>query len=129
MQSIEFLGFMVSPAGIAMDIAKTEAISKWPTPSNVKQVQSFIGFANFYRRFIINFSETATPLTRLTQKDIKFLWGPDHQAAFEKLKVAVFPAPLLPHLDPANPIVVDTDASNYASDASISQTSPEDRDL
>ena len=64
--SIEFLGFMVSPKGIAMDPAKTEAISRWPAPSNVKQVQSFIGFSNFYRRFIVNFSETAIPLTRLT---------------------------------------------------------------
>src|SRR6266481_6686441 len=114
MQSIKFLGFMVSPAGVAIDIAKTEAISKWPMPSNVKQVQSFIGFTNFYRRFIINFSETATPLTRLTWKDIKFLWGPDHQAAFEKLKVAFTQAPVLTHFDPANPIVVETDASDYA---------------
>ena len=64
--SIEFLGFMVSPKGIAMDSAKTEAISRWLALSNVKQVQSFIGFANFYHRFIVNFSETATPLTRLT---------------------------------------------------------------
>ena len=99
MQSIEFLGFMVSPASVAMDIAKTEAISKWPTPSNVKQVQSFIGFANFYRCFIINFSETAMPLTWLTWKDVKFLWGPEHQAAFEKLKVAftrTSPRPLRP---------------------------------
>ena len=108
MQSIEFLGFMVSPASVAMDIAKTEAISKWLTPSNVKQVQSFIGFTNFYCRFIINFSETAMPLTRLTRKDIKFLWGPEHQAAFEKLKVAFTQAPVLTHFDPANPIVVET---------------------
>src|SRR6266481_7481585 len=105
MQSIEFLGFMVSPAGVAMDIAKTEAISKWPTSSNVKQVQSFIGFANFYHHFIINFLETTTPLTWLTWKDVKFLWGPDHQAAFEKkLKVAFTQAPVLAHFDPANPI-------------------------
>src|SRR6266481_6429315 len=129
MQSIEFLGFMVSPAGIAMDIAKTEAISKWPTPSNVKQVQSFIGFANFYCCFIINFLETATPLTWLTRKDVKFLWGPEHQAAFEKLKVAFTQAPDLAHFDPANPIVVETNASDYAIAAIISQISPKDGDL
>src|SRR6266481_6344187 len=128
-QSIKFLGFMVSPAGVAMDIAKTEAISKWLTPSNVKQVQSFIGFANFYRHFIINFLETATPPTRLTRKDIKFLWGPEHQAAFEKLKVAFTQALVLAHFDPANPIVVETDASDYAIAAIISQISPKDGDL
>ena len=79
---------MVSPKGIVMDSAKTEAISRWLTPSNVKQVQSFIGFANFYRHFIINFSETVTPLTCLTRKDTKFLWGPEHQQAFDTLKLA-----------------------------------------
>ena len=120
---------MVSPAGVAMDITKTEAISKWLTPSNVKQVQSFISFANFYRCFIINFSETATPLTRLTRKDVKFLWGPEHQAAFERLKVAFTQAPVLTHFNPANPTVVETDASDYAIATIISQISPEDGDL
>ena len=64
--TIEFLGFMVSPQGIAMDSAKTEAISRWLTPSNVKQIQSFIRFANFYRHFIIIFLQMVAPLTRLT---------------------------------------------------------------
>ena len=86
--SIEFLGFMISPTGISMDVAKTKAISDWPVPSNLKQVQSFLGFANFYRHFIINFSDTVIPLTRLTWKDAKFEWRPEHQAAFEKLKLA-----------------------------------------
>ena len=61
--SIEFLGFMISPTGISMDIAKTKAISNWPVPSNLKQIQSFLGFANFYRHFIINFSNMVIPLT------------------------------------------------------------------
>src|SRR6266481_6109829 len=86
--SIEFLGFMVSPSGVSMDVAKTDAITKWSTPSNIKQVQSFLGFTNFYRRFIVNFSDTAIPLTRLTRKDHKFAWGSKQQAAFEKLKLA-----------------------------------------
>ena len=77
--AIEFLGFKVSPQGIAMGSAKTEAISRWPTLSNVKQGQSFIGFANFYHHFIVNFSETVTPLTRLTRKDTKSSRGPEHQ--------------------------------------------------
>jgi len=105
---------MVSPTGIAMDVVKTEAISNWPTPSNVKQIQLFIGFANFYCRFIINFSETVTPLTCLTWKDAKFSWELEHQAAFDTLKLAFTRAPVLAHFDPANLIVIETDASDYA---------------
>ena len=127
--SIEFLGFMVSPKGISMDSAKTEAISRWLTLSNVKQVQSFIGFANFYCRFIVNFSETITPLTRLTRRDTKFSWGPAHQQAFDTFKLAFTQAPVLTHFDPANPIVVETDASDYTIAAIISQISPDNGDL
>ena len=112
-----------------MDPAKTEAISRWLAPSNVKQVQLFIDFANFYCRFIVNFSETATPLTRLTRKDTKFSWGPAHQQAFDTLKLAFTQAPVLTHFNPANPIVVETDASDYAIAAIISQISPDDGDL
>ena len=112
-----------------MDPAKTEAISRWPAPSNVKQVQSFIGFANFYCCFIVNFSETATPLTHLTRKDTKFSWGPAHQQAFDTLKLAFTQAPLLTHFNLANPIIVETDASDYTITAIISQISPNNGDL
>src|SRR6266481_5100014 len=112
--SIEFLGFMVSPSGVSMDVAKNDAITKWPTLSNVKQVQSFLGFTNFYRRFIVNFSDTTIPLTRLTHKDHKFMWGSNQQATFEKLKLAFTQAPVLAHFNPANPIVIETDTSDYA---------------
>src|SRR6266481_2133001 len=120
---------MVSPTGISMDVAKTEAISNWPMPTNVKQIQSFIGFANFYRRFIVNFSETVTPLTRLTRKEAPWIWGPEQLATFENLKLAFTQAPVLSHFNPDNPIVVETDASNYAIAAIISQISPNDGDL
>ena len=61
--SIKFLRFMISPTGISMDVTKTRAISDWPVPSNLRQVQSFLGFANFYQCFIINFSNTVILLT------------------------------------------------------------------
>ena len=86
--SIEFLIFMISPTGISMDVAKTKAISGWPVSSNLKQVQSFLRFANFYQCFIVNFSDTVIPLTQLTQKDTNFKWRPEHQATFKKLKLA-----------------------------------------
>ena len=120
---------MVSPKGITMDSAKTEAISRWPTPSNVKQGQSFIGFANFYCHFIVNFSETVTPVTHLTRKDTNFSWGSEHQQVFNTLKLTFTCAPVLTHFDAANPIVVETDASDYAIAAIISQISPDDGNL
>src|SRR5882724_1949080 len=65
-QNIEFLGFMVTPTGISMDTAKTDAVSIWPTPTNLKAVQVFLGFANFYHRFIVGFSDIIIPLICLT---------------------------------------------------------------
>src|SRR5882724_230173 len=129
MQKIEFLGFMVTPTGISMDTAKTDAVSIWPTPTNLKAVQGFLGFANFYRRFIVGFSDIVIPLICLTRKDTPFAWVPDHTAAFEILKHAFTQAPILAHFNPDNPIIVETDASDYTIAAIISQISPDDGDL
>src|SRR5882724_1283006 len=128
-QQIEFLGFMVTPTGISMDTAKTDAVSAWPTPTNLKAVQAFLGFANFYRQFIVGFSDIVIPLIRLTRKDTPFAWSPDHTKAFETLKTAFTQAPILAHFNPDNPIVVETDASDYAIAAIISQISPDDGDI
>src|SRR5882724_8895338 len=128
-QKIEFLGFMVTPAGISMDMAKTDTGSIWPTPTNLKAVQAFLGFANFYRQFIVGFSDIVIPLIRLTRKDTLFTWGPNHTKAFKTLKTAFTQAPILVHFNPDNPIVVDTDASDYAIAVIISQISPDDGDI
>src|SRR5467141_3614179 len=77
-QRIEFLGFMVTPTGISMDTAKTDAVSVWPTLTNLKAVQAFLGFANFYRPFIVGFSDIIIPLIHPTCKDTPFSCGPDH---------------------------------------------------
>src|SRR5882672_2903415 len=81
-EKIEFLGFMVTPTGISMDSAKTDAISIWPTLTNLKAVQAFLVFTNFYRRFIVGFSDIIIPLIHLTRKDTPFSWGPNHAKAF-----------------------------------------------
>ena len=81
-QKIEFLGFMVTPTGISTDTAKTDTVSVWPTPANLNAVQAFLGFTNFYHRFIVGFSNIVIPLIRLTHKDTPFTWGPDHTEAF-----------------------------------------------
>ena len=69
-----------------MDPAKTKAITDWPEPKKVKDVQSFLGFANFYRRFISDYSAIVTPLTRLTRKGIKWNFTDEARKAFETLK-------------------------------------------
>src|SRR5467141_3491359 len=120
---------MVTPTGISMDTAKTNAVSIWPTPTNLKAVQAFLGFANFYRRFIVGFSDIVIPLIRLTHKDTPFSWGPDHTKAFGALKHAFTMAPILMHFNPDNPIVVETDTSDYAIAVIISQISPDDGDI
>jgi len=120
---------MVTPDGISMDSAKTDAVSIWPTPTNLKAVQAFLGFANFYRHFIEGFSDIVIPLIRLTRKDTPFIWGPNHTTAFETLKHAFTQAPILAHFNPNNPIVVETDTSDYAIAAIISQISPNDSNI
>src|SRR5882672_3944040 len=128
-QRIKFLGFMVTPTGISMETAKTNAVSIWPTPTNLKAVQAFLGFANFYRQFIVGFSDIIIPLICLTHKDTPFSWGAYHTKAFGTLKHAFTMEPILAHFNPDNPIVVETDASNYAIAAIISQISPDDGDI
>src|SRR5882724_2440630 len=118
MQKIEFLGFMVTP--------KTNAVSVCPTPTNLKAVQALLGFANFYCQFIVGFSDIIIPLIHLTCKDTPFTWGPDHTNAFKSLKNAFTQAPILVHFNPDDPIVVETDTSDYAIAAIISQISPDD---
>src|SRR5882724_7493146 len=126
MHKIEFLGFMVTPTGISMDTAKTDAVSVWPTPANLNAFQAFLGFANFYCQFIIGFSDIVIPLIRLTQKDTLFTWCPKNTKVFETLKKAFTQAPILAHFNLDNPIVVETDASDYVIAAIISQISHND---
>ena len=119
--STAFLGYIITPDGISMDQEKITAILEWPTPRTVKQVQAFLGFANFYRRFIKDFSFKSRGLTRLTRKDQKFLWDDTAQLSFEQLKESFTNETLLRHFDPARPILLETDASDFAIGAVLSQ--------
>jgi hypothetical protein len=83
----------------------------WKAPVNVKGIQSFLGLANYYRKFIPNFSEIAAPLTQLTKKGIAYVWGDRAEAAFQALKVALTRAPVLRHPDPNREFIFSTDAS------------------
>src|SRR5882672_6649399 len=120
---------MVTPTGISMDTENTNTISVWTTPTNLKAVQEFLGFVNCYRQFIVGFSDIMIPLICLTHKDTPFVWGPDNIKAFRTLKHTFTMAPILAHFNPDNPIVVETDTSNYAIAAIISEVSPDDGEI
>jgi transposase InsO family protein len=118
---VDFLGHTITPGKIRMDRKKISAVKDWPLPTSVKEVQSFLGFANYYRRFIKNFSGIAKPLTELTKKDRKFVWLGDAQKAFEKLRNAILEEPVLIMFDPDKEIELETDASDYALGGQIGQ--------
>jgi hypothetical protein len=91
----EYLGYIIAPTGVSMDPEKVKAVEEWWEPTNIKGVQSFLGFANFYRRFIRDFSKITAPLTKLTRKDRPWEWNDAAQAAFEQLKAAMISQPIL----------------------------------
>ena len=119
--STEFLGLIISSQGVSMDPKKIQAIVEWETPSCVRDVQSFLGFANFYRRFIRDFSRVVAPLNDLTKKGVHFKWNEERQAAFDTLKTAFTSAPILQHFDYEKPIVLETDSSDFVSAGVLSQ--------
>jgi len=118
---VKYLGLIIGTDGVRMDPEKIRTITEWPPIQNVKDVQSFLGFANFYRRFIYNFSKIASPLTQLTKKDIAWNWTPECQRAFDTLRAAFTSSVVLAHYDPERKIVVETDASDYVSAGILSQ--------
>jgi hypothetical protein len=121
MDSIEYLGVIISPNGIAMDSEKVKVILDWPVLTSVKELQSFLGFANFYRRFIDNYSGITKALTSLLRKNTEYVWTDKCENTFQILKKAFTEAPVLRHHDPEDMIVLESDASNYAIAGILSQ--------
>ena len=112
---------VIEEGKILMDSRKLKGIRDWPTPTTVKQVQAFLVFGNFYRRFIWHFSELAKQLNDLLKKDNKFEWTSDCQKSFDKLKKHFIEEPVLMMPDHTQPFQIETDASKYARGAVLTQ--------
>lgn len=125
--SVSFLGYIVAEGSLQMNPAKVSAVSAWPVPETRKQLQRFLGFANFYRRFIRGFSSLAAPLTALTSSKVAFSWSPSADQAFEGLMVRFTTAPILQLPDPDRQFVVEVDASDSGVGAVLSQRSASDQ--
>lgn len=93
---------------------KVSAVLDWPLPTKVKELQQFLGFSNFYRRFMQGYSRIISTLTRLLKKDTKFFVDAPAEAAFGRIKSAFTDASILKHFDPSLPTIIETDASDYA---------------
>ncbi len=120
--TVQFLGYILSADGIQMDQRKVQAIRDWTQPQSVKELQRFLGFANFYRRFIQNFSLLPAPLTSmLLQKPKSLSWNSEARAAYQKLQEAFCTAPILSHPEPQLPFIVEVDASTTGVGAVLSQ--------
>ena len=104
-----------------MDPDRIAAITKWLAPTNVYDIQVFLGFANFYRRFVEGFSRVVSPITILLRKGQRFHWSRQAQSAFDELKRRFTSAPVLRHFDPDLPIRLHTDASGFAISGVVSQ--------
>ena len=117
---------IISLDRVEMDPVKIAGVADWPSPTNKKEVQSFVGFINFYRRFIPEFSHHARALFDLTMKDVRFNWGPPQEDAFAKLKGLVTAAPVLALPDSDSPFRLEADSSGFATGAVLSQESRKD---
>ncbi|QRW22121.1 Retrotransposable element Tf2 protein [Rhizoctonia solani] len=127
MTTVDYLGIVISPAGFSMDQKKIEAVTSWPQPKTVKQVQAFLGFVNYLRRFIPNFSLVVRPLHNLTKKETPWSWDEPEEVAFQELKALVTRSPVLIHSNPELPYYLETDASGVAMGAILSQQGEDNR--
>jgi hypothetical protein len=120
-REVEFLGHRIGADGLRVAPDKVSAVQQWPRPNNVKEVRSFLGLANFYRRFVQHYSRIALPLTELTKDKVPWLWGVEQQRAFDALKAALCSPPVLLVPDPNKPFVLNCDACQYAIGATLQQ--------
>jgi len=119
-REVEFLGVVIRPKGVEMQKEKIEGVLNWPAPRNIKEVQKFLGFANYYRRFIKDFARIVALLHVLVRKEQKWKWEKKQKKAFERLKIVFTIEPILaiPEID--REMRVEVDASDYATGGVLS---------
>lgn len=120
-QQVDFLGYRIRPNEIAMDPKKVATVKDWPVPKDVRDVRAFLGFVNFYRRFMLGYGKKSLPLTDLTKASKIFEWTDKCQQAFEEIRDAILMEPILRMPQPELPWIMETDASDYALGAALSQ--------
>ncbi|GJS42760.1 putative reverse transcriptase domain-containing protein [Tanacetum coccineum] len=108
---VQFLGHVIDSEGIHVDPAKIESIKDWTSPKSPTEIRQFLGLAGYYRRFIEGFSKIAKPMTKLTQKKVKFEWGDKQEAAFQLLKQKLCSAPILALPEGSEDFIAYCDAS------------------
>ena len=124
-KEVSYLGHIVSDKGVSTDPAKTAKVAHWPVPTTVKEVQQFLGLANYYRRFVKDFATIARPLHRLTEDKRQFQWTTECQESFEELRRRLVTAPVLAYPNPSQEFILDTDASDVGIGAVLSQLGTE----
>ncbi|XP_075489476.1 putative mitochondrial protein AtMg00860 [Primulina tabacum] len=108
-----FLGNILSRDGVEVHPSKVDVVENWPVPKSVTEIRSFLGLAGYYMKFIQGFSSIAMPLTALTKNNVKFVWGPECQESFDRLKQVFTKTPVLTMPSGQGEFVVYTDALNF----------------
>ncbi|GJT13608.1 putative reverse transcriptase domain-containing protein [Tanacetum coccineum] len=118
---VQFLGHVIDSEGIHVDPAKIESVKDWASPKSPTEIRQFLGLAGYYRRFIEGFSKIAKPMTKLTQKKVKFVWGDKQEAAFQLLKQKLCSAPILALPEGSEDFIAYCDASKKGLGAVLMQ--------
>lgn len=126
-QEVKFLGLVIKPGTLHMATDKLSGISEWPTPTTVKHIHQFLGFCNFYRRFIPDFATKAHPLNELTRANVPWKWDETQQFAFETLKDTFQTQPTLLLPDPTKPFTLETNASLVGTGAVLYQKNEQNK--
>nr|GFB42864.1 putative reverse transcriptase domain-containing protein [Tanacetum cinerariifolium] len=108
---VQFIDHVINNQGIHVDPAKIESVKDWASPKSPKEIRQFLDLARYYRRFIEGFSKIAKPMTKLTQKKVKFEWGNKQKVAFQLLKKKLCSAPILALPEGSEDFIVYYDAS------------------
>jgi len=126
-REVGFLGVVIGPDGIKMEKEKVRGMLEWPTPKCVKDVQKFLGLANYYRRFMKDFAEIARPMHRLVQKQEKWNWGREQKEVFRRLKETFTLEPVLAAPDLDKEMRVEADTSDYTMGRVLSMKCEDER--